>query len=84
MSDAGLDDREDRRRVLVSNERRKLLAAGLDRVSTAFIVVGVLGQALSLNPSSASVAAAIVMAGWISGAIILHLIAQRVLGGLKV
>ncbi len=84
MSDAGLDDREDRRRVLVGNERRKLLAAGLDRVSTAFIVVGVLGQALSLNPSSASVAAAIVMAGWISGAIILHLIAQRVLGGLKV
>jgi hypothetical protein len=84
MSDAGFDERQERRRVVVGKERRKLLAGALDRVSTAFIVVGVLGQALSLSPSSASFAAAIVMLGWISGAVILHLIAQRVLGGLKV
>ncbi|MGI2031749.1 hypothetical protein ACRQ1B_05080 [Rhizobium panacihumi] len=84
MSGAGYDEDEARRRVLVVNERRKLLAGALDRVSTAFIVVGVLGQALSLNPASASFAAAIVMLGWISGAVILHLVAQRVLGGLKV
>jgi hypothetical protein len=84
MSGTGFDEKEERRRVVVGNERRKLLAGALDRVSTAFIVVSVLGQALSLNPASASFVAAVVMLGWISGAVILHLVAQRVLGGLKV
>jgi hypothetical protein len=36
---------------LIHNERTKLLANALDRVSTAFIAVGVLGQALSLPPA---------------------------------
>ncbi|WJH40296.1 hypothetical protein N7E02_27580 [Aliirhizobium terrae] len=83
MSEAEFS-REDRiRLVLINNERRKLLAGALDRLSTAFIAVGVLGQVLSLSPSSASLNSATIMLGWIFGAVILHWMAQRVLGGLK-
>ncbi|WP_253204007.1 hypothetical protein PCC82_09605 [Agrobacterium deltaense] len=68
---------------IVSNERRKLLANALDRLSTAFIALGVVGQALSLTPTSTSIFSVVVMTGWILGAVILHLIARRVLGGLR-
>ena len=57
---------ESRRLVLVNNERRKLVANALDRLSTAFVVVGVLGQILSLSPAIANASAFVVMAGWIS------------------
>ncbi|MCZ7453000.1 hypothetical protein [Rhizobium rhizogenes] len=77
------DERERRRLDIVSNERRKLMANALDRLSTAFIALGVVGQALSLTPASASVFSIVVMTGWILGAVILHLIARRVLGGLR-
>ncbi|SMF71564.1 hypothetical protein SAMN02982989_4042 [Xaviernesmea oryzae] len=83
-STADASDKEERRLVLVNNERRKLIAGALDRLSTAFVAVGVLGQVLSLSPASASVSQAVIMAGWILGAVILHWIAQRALGGLKV
>jgi hypothetical protein len=76
-------EKEERRQVLVANERRKLAATALDRLSTAFIVVGVLGQVLAFSPASASTLTVILMLGWISGALVLHWIAQRVLGGLK-
>ncbi len=77
------DERERRRLDIVSNERRKLLANALDRLSTAFIALGVVGQALSLTPTSTSIFSVVVMTGWILGAVILHLIARRVLGGLR-
>ncbi len=83
MSEAELTNKDEARLALINNERRKLLAGALDRLSTAFIAVGVLGQALSLSPSSANLNSAIIMLGWIFGAAILHLVAQRVLGGLK-
>ena len=76
-------ERERRRLDIVSNERRKLMANALDRLSTAFIALGVVGPALSLTPASASVFSIVVMTGWILGAVILHLIARRVLGGLR-
>ena len=79
-----ISEPEQRRLALIINERRKLLANGLDRLSTAFIAVGVLGQALSLTPAAATLTNLIVMAGWISGAVILHLVARRVLGGLRI
>lgn len=79
-----ISEPEQRRLALIVNERRKLLANGLDRLSTAFIAVGVLGQALSLTPAAATLINLIVMAGWISGAVILHLVARRVLGGLRI
>lgn len=72
-----------RSRILVSNERRKLAASALDRLSTAFLAVGVLGQLLSITPATATFRGIIVFAGWVFGAFILHLIAQRILGGLK-
>ncbi|HBT68928.1 MAG TPA: hypothetical protein DEB63_12695 [Agrobacterium sp.] len=77
------DERERRRLDIVSNECRKLLANALDRLSTAFIALGVVGQALSLTPTSTSIFSVVVMTGWILGAVILHLIARRVLGGLR-
>ncbi|CUX11533.1 MULTISPECIES: hypothetical protein [Rhizobium/Agrobacterium group] len=77
------DERERRRLDIVSNERRKLMANALDRLSTAFIALGVVGQALSLTPASTSIFSIVVMTGWILGAVILHLIARRVLGGLR-
>jgi hypothetical protein len=62
-----LDDRflekEVSRLILINNERRKLMANALDGLSTAFVVVGVLGQILSLSPSSASISAIIIMMG---------------------
>ena len=82
--DEGISEQDRRKNDLVSNERRKLLANALDRLSTAFLAIGVVGQVLSLTPSSATIINIGVMGGWISGAIILHLIARRVLGGLKV
>lgn len=83
MSDSG-PEMEERRLVLVNNERKKLLAGALDRLSTAFVVMGVLGQVLSLTPALASVNAIGSMTGRILGAVLLHYRAQRVLGGLKV
>jgi hypothetical protein len=80
---AELRKKEAGRLVLVNNERRKLMAAALDRLSTAFVVVGVLGQILSLSPSSASLTTIVMMVGWILGAGILHWIAHRILGGLR-
>ena len=47
--EAGIDAS---RRKLVGNERRKLAAGALDRLSTAFLAVGGLGQVLSLKPES--------------------------------
>jgi hypothetical protein len=84
VDDAEFLEKEGRRLVLVNNERRKLLAGALDRLSTAFIAIGVLGQVLSLSPASAEMVTLAVMTSWILGAVILHFIAQRVLGGLKV
>lgn len=70
IADNGLSELDRRRYDLISNERRKLLANALDRLSTAFLAIGVLGQILSLTPSSATVINVSVMAVWISGAII--------------
>lgn len=80
---AELRRKEAGRLVLVNNERRKLMAAALDRLSTAFVVVGVLGQILSLSPDYASFARIATMVGWILGAVLLHYTAYRLLGGLK-
>ena len=84
MSDSGLNELDRRRYDLISNERRKLLANALDRLSTAFLAIGVLGQVLSLTPSSATLLNVSVIAGWILGATLLHLTARHVLGGLKI
>jgi hypothetical protein len=37
--------------TLIHNERTKLAAKALDQISTAFVAVGAVGQALSLTPA---------------------------------
>jgi small-conductance mechanosensitive channel len=80
---ADFRERKASRLILVNNERRKLMANALDRLSTAFVAVGVLSQIFSLSSAAVSIGAITVMAGWILGAIILHLMAHRILGGMK-
>jgi hypothetical protein len=70
---------------LIRNERTKLLAAALDRVSTLCVAAGIVpplsgfiygGRGLSLS----TVAACYI---WLLAAVALHLGAQRVLGRLQ-
>ncbi len=68
---------------LVRNERIKLLASNLDRLSTAFIAVGVLGNTFTFTPGASMLFPALNIAAWIFPAIILHLIASLVLGRLR-
>lgn len=71
---------------LIRNERTKLLANALDRVSTACVAVGIFapfGAALwdfTATPSWTGVFSASI---WISAAIALHMGARSVLGGLE-
>jgi hypothetical protein len=68
---------------LIHNERTKLTANWLDRASTAFFVVGVLGQAFSLAPSTRGLTAVVSILVWFFAAIALHLAARRVLRALR-
>ena len=68
---------------LVHNERVKLLANALDRMSTGFVVVGVLGKALDLTPGNQLWVSLLSPAGWILAALVLHFMARRVLGRLR-
>lgn len=68
---------------LIHNERTKLLANAIDRVSTAFMAVGVLGRVFSLVPSYDSWLGLLSIAVWLFAAIALHLSARRVLGSLQ-
>lgn len=67
---------------LVRNERTKLTASALDRLSTAFVVVGVLGKTLNYSPGADMWIGLLGVTAWILGAFILHLIARRTLGRL--
>lgn len=75
---------------LIRNEQTRLLANALDRAGTTCLTVGVatplagwlygvggLRETLSL-PSLAAV-----LAGWLAGALILHMLARWTLNGLK-
>lgn len=68
--------------TLVHNERTKLAANALDRLSTAFVVVGVLGKTLSFAPGADMWLSFISTIGWIFGAAVLHFIARKLLGRL--
>lgn len=69
--------------TLVHNERTKLAANALDRLSTAFVVVGVLGKTLSFAPGADMWIGLVGVATWILAAAGLHLAARQVLGRLK-
>jgi hypothetical protein len=68
---------------LIHNERTKLTAGALDRASTAFFAVGVLGQAFSLVPSKEGLVSLISILVWFFAAICLHIVSRHVLGSLQ-
>jgi hypothetical protein len=73
---------------LVENERTKLFANALDRLSTAFVTVGVLAPlAASIYNIGTPTPNVLFFAGfviiWLSCAIALHLGARTVLKGLR-
>jgi hypothetical protein len=74
---------------LVGNERTKLLAGALDRLSTACLTIGVVTPAAGLIYGFVGRFVAsgwfLVVAGamWSGSAVALHLVARWVLGGLK-
>ena len=74
---------------LVANERTKLLANALDRVSTACFTVGVATPLAAWLydiggfRTVSSPGTLMPMVGWILSSLILHLSAQKVLGRMK-
>ncbi|WP_188820613.1 hypothetical protein [Brucella endophytica] len=71
------------RKKLQVNERSKLLANNLDRLSTAFIVVGVLGNTFDFAPGEGLARSLFSAAAWILFAVGLHIAARQVLRNLK-
>ncbi|MBN9045672.1 MAG: hypothetical protein J0H18_08390 [Rhizobiales bacterium] len=68
---------------IVHNERTKLLAANLDRLSTACLVVGVLGKTFDFVPGMGLFRSFFGVVAWILLAIGLHMAGRRVLGRLE-
>lgn len=72
--------------VDVDNERTKLAANALDRASTACLAVGIFAPLAALAQGNAHVpwlGALLSFGGWLAAAIVLHMAARRVLGGLQ-
>ena len=66
---------------MIENERTKLLANALDRASTACIALGIFAPLAA--PPRLTVGLAASLAGWFAAAIVLHLAARWILGGLR-
>lgn len=65
---------------MIHNERTKLLANALDRALTGCLIAGFVAPTVTIGVSFlASVSTAI----WLFAALVLHLSARHVLGGLK-
>jgi hypothetical protein len=75
---------------LIANEQTKLLANALDRASTVCFTVGIATPAAGFRYNIGSFRAAVPvvvlglgMLGWLLPAIALHLLARRILRGLR-
>jgi hypothetical protein len=72
--------------TLIHNERTKLLANSLDRLSAACVAAGFIAPAVSLSNGAASAGISLSIAlstlAWISGGLLLHWGARRALGEL--
>lgn len=75
---------------LIENERTKFVANALDRASTGCITVGIATPLAALfyniGNFGASIGVTRVLAGlavWLFAAIVLHILARRILKGLK-
>ena len=72
--------------IAIDNERTKLAANALDRASTACLAVGIFAPIAALAQGNAHVpwlGASLSFGGWLVAAIVLHIGARRVLGGLR-
>ena len=74
----------------IKNERLKLFANALDRVSTACVTVGIATPAAGaiynlggFRQTFQTLELAVGLVGWLSTAVILHFCARWVLGGLE-
>jgi hypothetical protein len=88
MSDEPFDVEKERQRlILIQNERAKLRANSLDRLSTASVAAGFIAPVASISAggfnAGLSVSVVISTLSWISTALILHLGAQFTLRKLK-
>ena len=72
--------------VAIDNERTKLTANALDRASTACRAIGLFAPLSALFQTAVRVPISLLamsFVGWLVSAIVLHLWARRILGGLK-
>jgi hypothetical protein len=67
----------------IYNEQTKLAANNLDRLSTAFVAVGVLGKSFDITPASGLIASILNVTIWLCFAGALHIAARYVLRRLK-
>jgi hypothetical protein len=74
---------DNERKKLRANERSKLLANNLDRLSTAFIAVGVLENTFDFTPGAGRFLSVLNIAAWIFAALVLHFMARITLGKLE-
>ncbi|MCO5730295.1 hypothetical protein [Rhizobium sp. SSA_523] len=76
-----------RKQVLVRNERAKLSAAAIDRLSTACVVVGFITPLVSLSGTTTipfwSLSLIFSTVNWLLAALILHLMVRYVLKRLE-
>jgi hypothetical protein len=71
-----------RKRILVDNERTKLSANAIDRLSTACIAAGFIAPTVSLASGQITVAFSLALSTvtWLLTALALHFAARRILG----
>lgn len=70
----------------IDNERTKLTANAIDRASTACLAIGIFAPLSVLFQAETAIPTfylALSFLGWLVTAIVLHLAARRMLGGLK-
>ncbi|MBB2970611.1 hypothetical protein [Mesorhizobium sp. RMAD-H1] len=68
---------------LTHNERIKLPAGNLERLSTAFIAVGVLGKTFDFTPGNGLFVSALALISWILAGTGMHIALRHILGRLK-
>lgn len=69
--------------ISIRNERIRLLALNLDRLSTACVGIGVIGNALNVAPYSQTWISLLDVVIWLLAAFALHVLARHVLGKLR-
>ena len=87
MMDEDILSKAEKKSILVANERIKLSAAAIDRLSTACVAAGFIAPAVSLANTQIVFARSIPLAlstvTWLLTALALHFAARHVLGKLK-